>query len=61
MKKLYTLIMALLLMTVSVPVYATDTSKPIVQHIGGTTLIGEVSDKISIEFSNKFFFEAAEA
>ena len=58
MEKLYTLIIALLLMTVSVPVYATDTSKPIVQHIGGTTLIGEVSDKISIEFSNKCFFEA---
>ncbi|MCI9545794.1 MAG: hypothetical protein HFH60_03755 [Lachnospiraceae bacterium] len=58
MKKLYTLIMALLLMTVSVPVYAADTSKPTIQHIGGTTLIGEVSDKISIEFSDKCFFEA---
>lgn len=58
MKKIYTLIIALLLMTITVPVYAADTSKPTVQHIGGTTLMGEVSDKISIEFSNKSFFEA---
>lgn len=58
MKKLYTLIIALLLMITSVPVYAADTSKPTVQHIGGTTLIGEVGDNISIDFTNKCFFEA---
>lgn len=58
MKKLCTLITALLLMITSVPVYAADTSKPTVQHIGGTTLIGEVGDNISIDFTNKSFFEA---
>ena len=59
MKKIYSIILALVMIfSLTTPVFATDTSRPTTQHVGGTTLVGEFADRIEVDFTETYFFKA---